>query len=246
MSKWTVCGLLLQLLLFSCATTNKRDVQPPPPPPISVPPAPSVYNEILGPVIDEIDYFATAAVQTPSDRAGKYTAVAYVLLPHGIARDRAVGMCKALFTNLPSNDRVAIRAIPDSKRIPTFWPATAGTSRSADFEDLVNRYDQDSADAMLTVAKVTGRPGPILVAWQGPGNSFAGETLVLDLSDVPTDDFTSAVLLWQRHVAVDPAAWNGAGWAIDKVRLQFNTFAQKYGDSIVSSVKTVWDLFAKK
>lgn len=239
MSKWTGCALLLQFFLFSCASVPQSKMKRPPAS------STAVNSGIVGSVIDNIDYFATAAVQTPSDRAGKYAAVAYVLLPHGISRDRALAMCKALFTNLPSNDRAAIRAIPESKRIPTFWPVTAGTSHSADFDDLVDRYDQDSADAMLSVTNLTGRTGPMLVAWQGPGNSFSGETLVLDLSDVPTEDFTYAVLLWQRNVSANPAAWNGTGWVTEKVRLQFNTFAQKYGDAIISSVKTVWDLFAK-
>src|ERR1051325_1726717 len=186
-----------------------------------------------------VDRIATATV-LPSDRSPRnFAAVGFVLINKATDRERAVSTCQKLFAILAADEEVNRRGVASSKRIPTFWPTQTIPDKLGDCDELVRLYDYTRADMIASAAQVTGRAGPVLIAWPGMPNAPTGDILIFDLSAVPTTDLLDPILSWQLQVAADPNSWNGAAWQVEKLRLSMKSFVDAYGKNIVSSVGSV-------
>lgn len=99
--------------------------------------------------------------------------------------------------------------------------------------EYVRLYDFARAKILLSRANSLSLSGPILVAWS---NIRADrELLILDLSNFDENDFDRAMLIWKNRIVKNPSIWND-GFDFIKIKEEFRSFVQKYGQEIVNVI----------
>ena len=130
----------------------------------------------------------------------------------------------------------------------TIWPLETAGKRDAKLNDcdyLLNNYDLYGGlsaiqDADRQGSTLTGR-GPYLVGWS-PSNTRGvrdAVVLVIDMSSIESQQsFDEMFLIWQKRIVEDPELWR-SGFSAERLRLAIRDFVDKYGQTILDSVKLV-------
>jgi len=178
------------------------------------------------------------------DGFGAYGYLIFRKRPHRDDSSRYAAICDAFIRNLqpvgryPRHDWNSI--------MPTYWPIDDSiiiNEHSPDCTEWIGAYDYARASTMASSIKKLASEGPILVAWSRPFEKTTDEdsALVLDLSDFMVEDFDRAIGIWMDRITRDPKVWN-EGFNLLLAREAFRTFLEKYGEHIMTAIKTVKEM----
>ena len=105
---------------------------------------------------------------------------------------------------------------------------------------LLKNYDYARALSILTAIKMSGKQGPVLVAWKKPyeelGNEDGKKFLVFDLSRFSDDDIDRAFKLWRKMLSEDVDDWNRSGNKLIKFREEVRNSFQQYGYILIDLI----------
>lgn len=177
---------------------------------------------------------------------GAYGYLIFTKRPSDDNYDRYIAVCNAFIRNLEP-----VYDYPSSywpSIMPTYWLAHDDEQidkRHPDCQQWVEFYDYLRAKIIASAVKVLSSEGPILVAWSQPFEKTRNNetALILDLSDFSNDDLDRAFGIWMDRITRDPKIWND-GFNLVLVRESFRSFLEKYGNHIISSVKSVKEIIS--
>lgn len=176
-----------------------------------------------------------AAGQLPASGYGAYGYVVFTKRPPVIQLSREEAFCTAYVSGLEPAS--SYRSIPKANLMPTYWLLEAGRAHASSCESLLTGYDYARAKTIASTVSKLDAIGPLLVAWRVPFEQAEGqEALVLDLSKIRQDQFTEAVGTWSSRITRTPDLW-ATGFNVEKIRLEFKSFLNEYGDSVVSVIE---------
>lgn len=130
----------------------------------------------------------------------------------------------------------------------TIWPLeTAGKPEAKlnDCDYLLTNYDLHGGisaiqDADRQGQNLTGR-GPYLIGWSPSNSRHARDAvvLVIDMSAIESQQsFDEMFLIWQQRIVENPGLWR-SGFSAERLRLALRDFVDRYGQTILDSVKLV-------
>lgn len=151
---------------------------------------------------------ARAWLPSGAKEAGDLAAYGYVLLLEaptaGEPHRRASLLCKAFVGHVPEAGASAGQA----RRFVTYWPVRSDLGAAAGCESAVLEHDAERLSWLRTCLRLESRRGPVLVAQAVPFRvGERPERLVLDLSDVETDELDHPVDHWLRFTVETPSSF---------------------------------------
>jgi hypothetical protein len=184
--------------------------------------------------------------QIAEDGYGAYGYLVFTKRPSDSIYSRYYAICDAYLNNLEPNEKY--RDFEKSYLMPTYWLVTDTVNfnkNSRACSNWIDNYDYARAKILASLVKKLDVEGPLFIAWSKPyENADEGEeALVLDLSNFADEDLNRAFGIWMNQITKDPNIWND-GFNLILVRENFRNFLEKYGGSIVDSIKTVKNIFS--
>jgi hypothetical protein len=178
-----------------------------------------------------------------------YGAYAYVLIPSGYSTtsgpkyDRMLHTANAFLDNflLPSNFNSTKNK---GDIMVTHWILKSGKPVKESGIDLLAQYDYQAALSMLTAIKMSGKQGPVLVAWKKPyerlDKNELKQCLIFDLSRFSNEDIDRAFKLWRDMLSEDVDDWNKSKNKLVKFKEEVRNMFQQYGQTLIDLLTIIY------
>lgn len=183
--------------------------------------------------------------QYPPASFAAYGIVAFPSLPTDADKARYTMICNAYAAVLTFYGSVPA---PIERQMVTVWPIQSDAEAQQInamprgdklCERAVQDYNMSTALEAIDAAwrshsRLMGR-GPFLLAWSPSTAMSRSDALVLvfNLSDVTTEQQAKEMFMqWRREIVEHPELWK-KGWNIDKVRVDIQLWADKYGTEVL-------------
>lgn len=215
--------LLISSLLISCGT-NKPNPMPDPG---------KVEPILVEPLLRAAPRVAVGNYIYKGDKEFVgYGAYGYVLFTSRSNSDRYVKVADAFLSTLENVSNFG--EYDPSSLMVTSWPLVK-KDFVFDSQSLVKNYDYAKSSMILASVGKSTVSGPVLVAFDKSFDdpSLIKTKLVFDMSKFSDEEIKSAFMTWKGKIAADPKYWKN-GFDIASIKLEFRSFLNKYGESILS------------
>jgi hypothetical protein len=184
--------------------------------------------------------------QQPEKGFGAY---GYVLLSSGSVTgsgakyDRLVHTANSFLENFPRpGDRIP--AAEKQELMVTHWLLTKPNLPEESGKLLVEHYNYSRSLRMLKALNMSGKQGPVLVAWTKPFEELSEKelkkSLVFDLSRFSDEDIDRAFRLWRKMLSEDVDDWNKPGNKLIKFREEVRNGFQQYGQTLFDLISIIY------
>jgi hypothetical protein len=184
--------------------------------------------------------------QEPEKGFGAY---GYVLLSSGSVTasgakyERLLHTANSFLENFPKpGDRIP--ADEKQKLMVTHWLLTRRDLPAESGKLLVDHYNYSRSLRMLKALNMSGKQGPILVAWRKPFEALTEKelkkSLVFDLSRFSDEDIDRAFRLWRKMLSENVDDWNKPGNKLIKFREEVRNGFQQYGQTLFDLISIIY------
>lgn len=182
--------------------------------------------------------------ETEAPGYGAYGYLVFTRRPGPDDSSHYYAVCEAFNRNLESVDLYGGHERSDL--MPTYWLIQGKEhldTRIWKCSTWLASYDYAHAKVLASAVGALSKKGPVLVAWRKPFGLVQDEeeVLVLDLSDFADDDIDRAFRIWMDRITRDPDSWK-SGFNLVMIKESFRSFLERYGEQIISAIKTVKDV----